>query len=647
MILLQVRQVARVFGADTLFENIDLAIQEKSRIALVGRNGIGKSTLLKIIIGQNPPDQGKIIKNKNLTIGYLAQNTGLESENTIYAEMLQVFTPLRQMETKIHRIEDQIATEAAKKKSADYQHLLNTYDQLLHDFKAQNGYGYQAEIRAVLHGFKFFEKDYQQKISSLSGGQKTRLALAKLLLEKRDLLILDEPTNHLDIDTLSWLENYLQNYRGALLIVSHDRYFMDKTVNEVYELTPQKTIHYTGNYTKYVQQKQQRLLLEQKAYEKQQEKIGQLEDFVQRNIVRASTTKRAQSRRKQLEKIDRLQRPQKQQRGPRFSFAIDHESGNIVLKVNNVCVGYNQKVIAGPINFELRKKQILAIVGQNGVGKSTFLKTLLNQIPVIAGEYHFGAQVDPGYYDQELKNLHDKKTVLNEVWDDHPTLPEKDIRSVLGSFLFSGDDVMKSVYQLSGGERARLLLTKLALNHHNFLIFDEPTNHLDIESKEVLEEALLNFSGTVLFISHDRYFINKVATKVLEITSHASQLFLGNYDYYVDKKEEQRLLAEQKQQQIALAPKKSVIIAANDYQKSKESQKAKRKLQREIAALEAQLDKLEKQDTQIQQQMTQPQNYTDQKKSKNLQDQLNQIQQQQKQVEAVWEDKSLKLESLE
>ena len=646
MILLQVQQVARIFGVDILFKNIDLAIQEKSRIALVGRNGIGKSTLLKIIIGQNPPDQGRVIRNKNLTIGYLAQNTGLESENTIYNEMLQVFTPLRQMEAEIHQIESQIATEAANKKSADYQHLLNTYDQLLHDFKAQNGYGYQAEIRSVLHGFKFFERDYQRKISSLSGGQKTRLALAKLLLEKRDLLILDEPTNHLDIDTLSWLENYLQNYRGALLTVSHDRYFMDQTVNEVYELTPQKAIHYPGNYTKYVQQKQQRLLLEQKAYEKQQEKIEQMEDFVQRNIVRASTTKRAQSRRKQLEKIDRIQRPQQQQRGPRFAFTIDHESGNIVLKVNNVYVGYDKKAITGPINFELRKKQILAIVGQNGVGKSTFLKTILNQIPVISGEYHFGAQVDPGYYDQELKNLHDNKTVLNEVWDDHPTMPERDIRSILGSFLFSGEDVMKSVHQLSGGERARLLLTKLALNHHNFLIFDEPTNHLDIESKEVLEEALLNFPGTVLFISHDRYFINKVATMVLEITPQASQLFLGNYDYYVDKKEEQRLLAEQKQQQTTAAEKKSMTAAANDYQKSKENQKTKRKLQREIAALEKQLDELAKQNNQIQQQMAQPENYIDQKKSKDLQNQLTKIQQQQKQAETAWEDKSLKLESL-
>lgn len=647
MILLQVQQVARLFGAAVLFKKANLDIQENSRIALVGRNGIGKSTLLKIIIGQNAPDEGQVIKTKDLTIGYLAQDTGLESANTIYEEMLLVFQPLQKLETRIHQLEQQIATRQDTD-SEDYQRLLNLYDQLMHDFKEKNGYGYQAEIRSVLHGFRFFEEDYNKKIASLSGGQKTRLALAKLLLEKRDLLILDEPTNHLDIDTLNWLENYLQSYTGALLIVSHDRYFMDKIVNEVYELTPQGTVHYPGNYTKYVQEKKERLLQEQKAFAKQQAKINKLEDFVNRNLVRASTTKRAQSRRKQLEKIQRLEKPQVKLNGPRFAFQSNHDSGNVVLKVNDLKIGYNDQAIAGPINFELRKHQIIAIVGPNGVGKSTFLKSILGKIPVISGECHFGAQVDPGYYDQELKNLHDQKTVLNEVWDDHPTMPETDIRSILGSFLFSGDDVLKSVHQLSGGERARLLLTKLALNHHNFLLFDEPTNHLDIESKEVLEDAVLDFDGTVLFVSHDRYFINKVATTVLEITPKASQLYLGNYDYYLEKKSEQQLLAQQAEnKELAATTSAANNSAASEYQRSKETQKTKRKLKREINQLETQLEKLEQQATVIQQQMAAPANYSDPEKIKDLQAKLTENSSQQKQAEQAWENKSIALDELQ
>lgn len=650
MILLQVQHVARLFGADVLFKNIDLDIQENSRIALVGRNGVGKSTLLKIIMDQQPADQGQITRTKNLTIGYLAQDTGLVSGNTIYEEMLTVFEPLRKMEEKIHQLENKIASDSQEVNSKEYQRLLAQYDQMQHDFKEHNGYGYQAEIRSVLHGFKFDEKDYQQKINSLSGGQKTRLALAKLLLEKRDLLILDEPTNHLDIETLNWLENYLQGYTGALLLVSHDRYFLDKIAQDVYELTPTAAVHYSGNYSAYIQKKQLRLQQQQKAYEKQQEKIDKLEDFVKKNIVRASTTKRAQSRRKQLEKIERLDKPQGQQQGPHFAFTAEHPSGNIVLNVNEAYIGYQKNAIAGPINIELRRNQIMAIVGPNGIGKSTFLKSILGKIPFISGSSQFGAQVDVGYYDQELHNLTPNKSVLNEVWDDHPTMPEKDIRSILGSFLFRGSDVAKIVSQLSGGEKARLLLTKLALNHHNFILFDEPTNHLDIESKEVLEQALLKFDGTVLFVSHDRYFINKVASQVIELSEQRSQLFLGDYDYYLTKKAEQHLLAEEikADESQNLAKKSSqTSTSATNYQQNKKLQREKRKLERDVAKLEKQLEDLDVIANSIQQAMSAPENYTDPTKIKQLQEQLTENQQQQQQTETEWETAAAKLEKFE
>ncbi|MDV7756690.1 ABC-F family ATP-binding cassette domain-containing protein [Liquorilactobacillus mali] len=645
MILLQAQNVERLFGSDVLFEKVNLDVQDNSRIALVGRNGVGKSTLIKMIVGLQSPDNGQITKNKNITIGYLAQDNGLNSTRSIYDEMLTVFDDLKKMEVKIHKLENEISSfDHSDQPHSKYETLLSSYDQLSHNFKEANGYGYESEIRAVLHGFKFYEKDFTTIIGTLSGGQKTRLALAKLLLEKNDLLILDEPTNHLDIQTLSWLEGYLQSYSGALLIISHDRYFLDKIAKEIYELTSSGTEHYQGNYSFYIEEKAKRFQQKMKQYEKQQEEIEKLEDFVARNIVRASTTKRAQSRRKQLEKIDRLERPTDGQQGPHFQFISNRQSGNIVLTVNNAFIGYESDPISGPIDIDLRKHQRMAIVGSNGVGKSTLLKSILNKIPLISGEYSFGTNVDTGYYDQELKNLHANKSVLNELWDEHPTTPEKDIRSILGSFLFSGDDVKKVVHNLSGGEKARLLLTKLAFNHDNFLIFDEPTNHLDIDSKEVLEKALLNYDGTILFISHDRYFINKVATNVLEISENGSQLYLGDYDYYVDKKEEQLLLAQENEQsEITVAEKPE----KNNYQLNKEQQRKERKLRREIEEIENQLEKLNTEEEEIQKQMTLPEVYSDPQKSTELQELLKKTQDEVTNLEDSWEEKSMRLENFD
>ena len=646
MILLQVQQVARYFGADTLFENVSLDVSDNSRIALVGRNGVGKSTLLKMIIGNESPDAGRITKKKGLTIGYLAQNTGLESDKTIYAEMLSVFERLQIMEKNLHEMEAKIADPGADHSSSAYSQLLNQYDQLLHDFEEQNGYGYEAEVRSVLHGFHFEQEDYDRKISSLSGGQKTRLALAKLLLEQRDLLILDEPTNHLDIDTLTWLEGYVQNYKGALLIVSHDRYFLDRIVNEVYEISHHHSSYYKGNYSAYIDQKAERLRQDWKNYEKQQAEISKLEDFVNKNLVRASTTKRAQSRRKQLEKMERLERPEGDEKGPHFKFTADSQSGNIVLTVKDAAIGYDGRIISSPINIDLRKNQVMAIVGPNGIGKSTLLKSVLGQIPFVKGSSEFGTNVKVGYYDQEQHNLHDKKTVLNELWDDHPTTPEKDIRSILGSFLFIGDDVSKVVHNLSGGEKARLLLTKLAMKHDNFLILDEPTNHLDIDSKEVLENAVLDFNGTVLFVSHDRYFINKVATCVLEIAPQGSTLYLGDYDYYLEKKAEPEEIAAAKstaETPIENSPKE-VSTGKVNYQQGKERQKQERRLKRSVEEFEQLVEKLDAQKNDLENQMSSPENYNDLEKMGELQAKLQEISKKLAEAEENWEQASMDLE---
>ncbi len=646
MILLQVQQVARYFGADTLFENVSLDVSDNSRIALVGRNGVGKSTLLKMIIGNESPDAGQITKKKGLTIGYLAQNTGLESDKTIYAEMLSVFERLQIMEKNLHEMEAKIADPGADHSSSAYSQLLNQYDQLLHDFEEQNGYGYEAEVRSVLHGFHFEQEDYDRKISSLSGGQKTRLALAKLLLEQRDLLILDEPTNHLDIDTLTWLEGYVQNYKGALLIVSHDRYFLDRIVNEVYEISHHHSSYYKGNYSAYIDQKAERLRQDWKNYEKQQAEISKLEDFVNKNLVRASTTKRAQSRRKQLEKMERLERPEGDEKGPHFKFTADSQSGNIVLTVKDAAIGYDGRIISSPINIDLRKNQVMAIVGPNGIGKSTLLKSVLGQIPFVKGSSEFGTNVKVGYYDQEQHNLHDKKTVLNELWDDHPTTPEKDIRSILGSFLFIGDDVSKVVHNLSGGEKARLLLTKLAMKHDNFLILDEPTNHLDIDSKEVLENAVMDFNGTVLFVSHDRYFINKVATCVLEIAPQGSTLYLGDYDYYLEKKAEQEEIAAAKstaETSIENSPKE-VSTGKVNYQQGKERQKQERRLKRSVEEFEQLVEKLDSQKNDLENQMSSPENYNDLEKMGELQAKLQEISKKLAEAEENWEQASMELE---
>ena len=587
MIILQANKIERSFAGEVLFDNISLQVDERDRIALVGKNGAGKSTLLKILVGEEEPTSGEINKKRDLSLSYLAQDSRFESSNTIYDEMLHVFDDLRKTEKTLRQME----LAMGEKTGADLEKLMQDYDRLSEEFRQAGGFTYEADIRAILNGFKFDESMWQMKIEELSGGQNTRLALAKMLLEKPNLLVLDEPTNHLDIETIAWLENYLVNYSGALLIVSHDRYFLDKVATITLDLTKHSLDRYVGNYSSFVEQKEQKLLTEAKNYEKQQKEIAALEDFVNRNLVRASTTKRAQSRRKQLEKMERLDKPEAGTKSAHMTFHSDKTSGNVVLTVEEAAVGYDDQILSEPINLDIRKMNAVAIVGPNGIGKSTLIKSIVGQIPFIKGEARFGANVEVGYYDQTQSKLTPHNSVLDELWNDFKLTPEVEIRNRLGAFLFSGDDVKKTVGMLSGGERARLLLAKLSMENNNFLILDEPTNHLDIDSKEVLENALIDFDGTLLFVSHDRYFINRVATQVLELSEEGSTLYLGDYDYYLEKKAElEALVAAQAEAEPASSTEE---VTSNDYHLQKQNQKELRKITRRIEQLEAEMEELD------------------------------------------------------
>lgn len=630
MIILQANKIERSFAGEVLFDNINLQVDERDRIALVGKNGAGKSTLLKILVGEEEPTSGEINKKKDISLSYLAQDSRFESENTIYDEMLHVFNDLRRTERQLRQME----LEMGEKSGEDLDKLMSDYDRLSENFRQAGGFTYEADIRAILNGFKFDESMWQMKIAELSGGQNTRLALAKMLLEKPNLLVLDEPTNHLDIETIAWLENYLVNYSGALIIVSHDRYFLDKVAIITLDLTKHSLDRYVGNYSRFVELKEQKLATEAKNYEKQQKEIAALEDFVNRNLVRASTTKRAQSRRKQLEKMERLDKPEAGKKAANMTFQSEKTSGNVVLTVENTAIGYDGEVLSQPINLDLRKMNAVAIVGPNGIGKSTFIKSIVDQIPFIKGEKRFGANVEVGYYDQTQSKLTPSNTVLDELWNDFKLTPEVEIRNRLGAFLFSGDDVKKSVGMLSGGEKARLLLAKLSMENNNFLILDEPTNHLDIDSKEVLENALIDFDGTLLFVSHDRYFINRVATHVLELSENGSTLYLGDYDYYVEKK----ATAEMSQTEEASTSNQAKEASpVNDYQAQKESQKEVRKLMRQIESLEAKIEELESQSQAISEQMLET---NDADKLMELQAELDKISHRQEEAMLEWEELS-------
>ena len=636
MILMQVNQLCKYYGADIILSNIKLEIQTRDRIALVGRNGAGKSTLLKIMAGHLSYDSGEIIKPKDVKVGYLAQDTGLESTLSIWDEMLSVFDELRNQEKLLRTLEQKMADPALFENPNQYEKVLKEYDVLQVQFKENGGYQFEADIRSVLHGLNFHSFDYNTKISTLSGGQKTRLALGKLLLSKPDLLILDEPTNHLDIETLSWLEQYLQSYEGAILIVSHDRYFLDKVVNGVYEIERHQMMRYPGNYSFYLEKKAENYERDLKLYEKQQDEVAKLQDFIQRNLARASTTKRAQSRRKQLERMALMDRPLGDEKSASFRFDIEKQSGNEVLNIHSLSIGYGTEAVSTDINLRITRSESIALVGPNGVGKSTLLKTIVEKLPALTGNVMIGTNVTIGYYDQQQAELTSNKTALQELWDDYPLRNEKEIRTVLGNFLFSGDDVLKIVSTLSGGEKARLALAKLMMQKANLLILDEPTNHLDLDSKEILENALIDYPGTILFVSHDRYFINRIASGVVELNANGANEYLGDYDYYVEKKLEQE---ELKALEAVQTDKPSDSASEKTtYHQDKEAKKIERQRLRRIEQIENDIEELEQAVDNHEQLLCDPEVFQDHVKSLEINEELEKLK---KNIEELMEEWTL------
>lgn len=647
MIVLQVNQLYKSFVTDEILSGVKLEVQHRDRVALVGRNGAGKSTLLKIIAGQMSYDSGEIIIPKDVNVGYLEQHAGIDSELSIWDEMMTIFGRLHKMEHALRNLEQKMADPSVHEDSEAYARIMADYDQLQHDFKEAGGYQYEADTRSVLHGMQFFSEDYEKPIRSLSGGQRTRLALAKLLLSKPDLLILDEPTNHLDIETLSWLEGYLKSYDGAILIVSHDRYFLDQVVSIVYEVSRTRVTKYTGNYSAYLDEKAKNYERDIKMYERQQDEKAKLEAFIQKNIARASTTKMAQSRRKMLERTEWMDSPDSDEKSASFGFTIERQSGNDVLSIDDLAIGYTGNEISHGISMRVFREDRIALVGPNGVGKSTLLKTVVKDLAALNGDIRYGTNVQIGYYDQEQAKLNSNKTVLAELWDEWPLMNEKDIRTVLGNFLFSGDDVTKPVNSLSGGEKARLALAKLMMQKCNFLVLDEPTNHLDLDSKEVLENALIDYPGTLLFVSHDRYFINRIATKVVELSKDGAFEYLGDYDYYVEKKQELEELAAMKAVSEAAKTTSTIIPAkATTSTIDKETKKRERQIRRLIEEIESKMGGLDEEIKEYEEALCDPEIFSNHEKALEIQTNLDTAKEAHETLEMEWLELNEELEAL-
>lgn len=636
MILLQTSKLTKLYSGTPILENVQFEVKKGERIAVVGRNGAGKSTLLKIIADEIDFDNGEIHKPQSVALGYFAQSSHVNSDDTIYNEMLKVFAETIKLKGQLEELSIKMAEEDPS--SEQYLKIIEHYQNLNHRFELLSGYTYESEINNILNRFKFNEIGFDQKISNLSGGQKTRLALAKLLLQKPDVLILDEPTNHLDIDTIEWLEGYLKKYSGAVVIVSHDRYFIDQIATTVYEIEYRKCTKYKGNYSDYMDQKAVAYASLMKQYEKQQKEISKMEDFISRNIVRASTTKRAQSRRKLLDKMERIEIPKINDKSIGITFEIDRRSGNDVLKVEDLTVGYPDQVISNHLDFHINRLDRVALIGPNGIGKSTILKTVAGDLPKISGEIYYGKSLDMGYFDQEQANLTSNNTVLNEVWNCFPTRLEKDIRTLLGNFLFTGDDVFKTVNQLSGGEKVRLTLCKLMLQKNNFLLLDEPTNHLDIDSKEMLELSLEDYEGTVFFISHDRYFIDKIATRILEVTPHGVVSYLGNYSDYIEKKQQ---LAELEAAKLAEQSELATANNVTDYQKQKEQRRLEQQRKRQLEDTEAKIAAYEEELEYKKAELFQEEVYLDSQKSAQVQARIEELEELIMEAMEVWEELSL------
>ena len=639
MILMQLKNISKSFGSDNILMNVDLEIKKSDRIAIVGRNGAGKSTLLKIMTNEISNDDGEIFKTKDLNTGYLEQHIAINENTTVWQFMLDVFSDFVKEEEALNQLAEKIEDNANN--NVEDTDLIASYGARLQKFEDSGGYRYESEIKGVLSGLNFTEDFYDAQVSSLSGGQKTRLALGELLLIKPELLFLDEPTNHLDIDTLTWLESYLIGYPGAIVIVSHDRYFLDRIINTVYEVAHQTTTKYFGSYSKYLTQKSENYEQDLKRYEKQQHEIREAEDFIQRNIARASTTKRAQSRRKSLEQMQMIDRPLGDEAAASFSFQVNKASGNDVIQLNDFEFTYPNKEVPlfKNISFTAHRGERIALIGKNGIGKTT----LLNEITKYNPKISIGANVEIGFYDQEQALLSLKNTVLEEVWSEFPHIEEKNIRSTLGNFLFTQDEVLKTVQKLSGGEKARVSLAKLMLLNANLLILDEPTNHLDLDSKEVLEAALSKFPGTILFVSHDRYFINKIADKVIELTPDEAVVYLGDYDYYVEKKTETEEIEafENKPETVVKTESKRKL----SFTEQKRIQSETRRLEREIAEIEESLEESEAKLEVLELNMTEPDIFQNHEKLMELTEETNKLKETINKLLETWETAQIEYEA--
>lgn len=641
MILLQLNDLTKSFDGEDIFNNVDFEVKTGERIGIVGRNGAGKSTLMKIIAGVEDYDSGHISKSKNLKLGYLTQQMTLNTDQTVFEEMSKPFEAMKKLEQEMKLETDWLAQHADEYDSETYKTHIDRYESLSNQFEQQDGYQYESKIKTVLHGLNFSEADFDRPINDFSGGQKTRLSLAKMLLSEPDLLLLDEPTNHLDMETTQWLESYLNYFKGAIVIISHDRYFLDKIVTQIYDVALGDVQHYVGNYAQFIDQRDKYYEKRMQEYENQQAQIKRLETFVDKNIARASTTGMAKSRRKMLEKIERINKPMIDAKSANIQFEFDRNTGNDVFHIKNLEIGYESSITKG-ITFEVTKGDHIAIIGPNGIGKSTLIKTIADIQKPLNGTITTGANLKIGYYDQKQAEFKSNKTILDYLWDQYPTMNEKDIRAVLGRFLFVQDDVKKIINDLSGGEKARLQLALLMLERNNVLILDEPTNHLDIDSKEMLEQALANFKGTILFVSHDRYFINELANKVYDLDLDGGTMYLGNYQYYIDKTEESAALKAK--EELENPTVNDTVIKQNDsYSDQKQQKREQRQIERQIETCELNIETFEEEINDINHQLTLPDVYSDPEKANSLAVSKSEIEQKLEQVMAEWAELQEKL----
>ena len=629
MIVLSCNNLNKSFGIDTILENISFTVNEGDKVGIIGVNGTGKTTLFKILSGIYGYDSGDIYLGKGVEIGYLEQNTNFQSEKSIYEEVLEVFSDLMEMENYIRNLELRISEESSNPNSKELDKLMNEYSHKLELFSELNGYGYKSEVKGILKGLGFSDDDIQTPINILSGGEKTRVLLSKLLLKNPSLLLLDEPTNHLDSDAIEWLEVFLKQYKGTVIIISHDRYFLDQVVNRVFEIHNKKLKTYNGNYSKFIELSKVEKELEVKKYEDQQKEIKKQEESIERLKAygREKHLKRARSKEKMLDKVEVLDRPDVHRKRASIKFSPSVSSGNDVLEVKDISMGYGERILFKDINFNIYRGEKVALIGANGIGKSTLFKIIMNELVPLSGSTKLGTNVHVDYFHQEQKTLNLDNTIIDEIWDDHPELNQTTLRNMLGSFLFEDEEVFKKISTLSGGERARVAILKLILSNANFLLLDEPTNHLDIDSKEVLEEALLNYTGTLFTISHDRYFLNTVVDKILVLDSEGITEYLGNYDYYMEKKKQTLEMNT-----VEVVEEKTKTQLKDEKRKEREQREIEKKARIKRQNIEKEIEEIEGKIEELDLLMCQEEVYSNPEKSKevsqnksNLEEKLNNL----------------------